>query len=57
MDHAWIEFLRGEDPASRGLPAWPAYDSDTRATMAFDTKCHVERHPQDTELQLWNGLL
>ena len=57
MDHAWIAFLRGDTPASSGLPAWPEYSSETRATLAFDTRSHVEQKPQDAELQLWNGLL
>jgi para-nitrobenzyl esterase len=57
MDHAWIAFLRGQAPASTGLPTWPEYHEDKRATMAFDTKSHVEEHPQDAELHLWDGLL
>jgi para-nitrobenzyl esterase len=57
MDLAWIAFLRGETPVSNGLPTWPEYSGDTRATMAFDTKCHVEQQPQEAELRLWDGML
>jgi len=57
MDQAWIAFLRGEVPASSGLPPWPEYTSDTRATMAFDKQSHVELQPQEAELRLWDGLL
>jgi para-nitrobenzyl esterase len=57
MNRAWIAFLRGEVPASGGLPVWPEYRSDTRATMAFDTQSHVEEQPQEAELRLWDGVL
>ncbi len=57
MDQAWIAFIRGEEPASSGIPAWPEYRSDTRTTMAFDTQSHVEQHPQQAERQLWDGSL
>jgi para-nitrobenzyl esterase len=57
MDHAWIAFLRGETPASAGLPEWPRYTSNARDTMAFDIDSHVEEQPQYAELRLWDGLL
>ncbi|HUV69198.1 MAG TPA: carboxylesterase family protein [Terracidiphilus sp.] len=57
MDQAWMAFLRGRTPASNGLPAWPEYTSEAQATMALDTESHVELHPQEAELRLWNGVL
>jgi para-nitrobenzyl esterase len=57
MDRAWIAFLRGEVPGGPGLPAWPEYHIDTRATMVFDTRSHVEQRPQEAELRLWDGVL
>lgn len=57
MNQSWIAFLRGESPASSGLPDWPEYQLDTRATMAFDAKSHVEQLPQEAERRLWNGVL
>lgn len=35
MSEAWIAFARHGDPGHPGLPDWPAYDLDTRATMTF----------------------
>lgn len=57
MDQAWIAFLRGETPASSGLPDWPSYRTGTCATMAFDAESHVEQHPQEAERRLWDGQL
>jgi len=57
MYQAWIAFLRGDTPASPGVPAWPEYNSATRPTMIFDTQNHVEFKPEDAELRLWDGVL
>jgi para-nitrobenzyl esterase len=57
MSQAWRSFLRGEQPSSPGLPPWPEYRNDTRATMALDTHPHVEKTPQEAELRLWDGVL
>jgi para-nitrobenzyl esterase len=57
MDHAWIAFLRGDTPASAGLPEWPEYTSSARDTLVFDSESRVEEHPQGAELRLWDGLL
>lgn len=57
MEHAWIAFLRGQTPASEGLPAWAEYRGDARATMVFDRVSYVERQPQEAELRLWDGVL
>jgi para-nitrobenzyl esterase len=37
MHRAWIAFARDGDPQHAGLPEWPRYDLDRRATMRFDT--------------------
>jgi para-nitrobenzyl esterase len=57
MDHAWIAFLRGETPASTGLPEWPEYGTNGRDTMVFDIESRIEENPQGAELRLWDGLL
>ena len=57
MHEAWCAFLRGERPASQGLPVWPEYLSSTRPTMIFNKESHVERLPQESELRLWDGVL
>jgi len=57
MHQAWVAFLRGEVPSADGVPAWPAYNPDTRITMVFDTQNRVEQRPQEAELRLWDGVL
>jgi para-nitrobenzyl esterase len=45
MHRAWIAFARDGDPNHPGLPHWPAYDLERRATMRFDTSCEVVDDP------------
>jgi para-nitrobenzyl esterase len=39
MHRAWIAFARDADPNHAGIPEWPRYDLERRATMRFDTDC------------------
>lgn len=61
MHTAWAAFIRGETPAAPGLPVWPEYTAETRATMILGSGAsatsRVEQAPQAAELALWNGLL
>ncbi len=57
MHLAWAAFIRGETPVAPGLPAWPQYELNSRATMILDTTSRVEQHPQEAELKLWDGVL
>jgi para-nitrobenzyl esterase len=45
MHRAWIAFARDGDPRHGGLPEWPRYDLDRRATMRFDAHCEVLDDP------------
>jgi para-nitrobenzyl esterase len=45
MHGAWTAFARTGDPNHAGLPAWPAYDAERRATMRFDATCEVLDDP------------
>lgn len=45
MQAAWIAFARNGNPNCRELPEWPAYETQTRATMMFNTACRVENDP------------
>jgi para-nitrobenzyl esterase len=45
MSDAWIAFARTGDPNTTGLPKWPAYDAERRATMVFDTESRVVEDP------------
>ena len=56
MHGAWASFARTGTPSAPGLPAWPAYDEERRATMIFDTPCRVEDDPRGTDREAWAGL-
>jgi para-nitrobenzyl esterase len=56
MSDAWLAFARTGDPSHPGLPGWPAYSLQERATMIFDTTCRAEPDP-DREVRLaWEGV-
>ena len=55
---AWLSFARSGDPnAARGtgVPAWPAYGTPARATMAWDATPTIVDAPADDERALWDG--
>lgn len=45
MSDAWIAFARTGNPNADSIPAWPAYDAETRATMVFDLESEVVNDP------------
>ncbi len=49
---AWVNFARSGNPNHGGLPHWPAYTTNTRATMYFDTSCKVRNDPEGKGLGL-----
>jgi para-nitrobenzyl esterase len=56
MSEAWIAFARDGDPNHAGLPKWPAYSLDERATMVFDREvCTVGPDPFEKVHPLWQG--
>ena len=44
MAHAWAAFIRTGDPSTKELP-WPAFTTDGRQVMVFDTQTRVETDP------------
>jgi len=46
MSSAWAAFARTGNPNVKGLPNWPAYNAETRATMFFDNECKVVNDPR-----------
>jgi para-nitrobenzyl esterase len=44
MSQAWINFARTGDPSQQGL-AWPAYNTQARPTMIFNTETRVVSDP------------
>ena len=55
VSEAWLAFARAGDPNHPGLPPWPAYDPDRRATMLFDVDCRVADDPDAEERRAWEG--
>ena len=53
MHRTWAEFARNGDPNNDGIPSWPAYESQRRATMIFDNDCVIEDDAQRDRRLLW----
>jgi para-nitrobenzyl esterase len=49
---AWVNFARTGNPNHGGLPHWPTYTAEHRATMYFDKPCEVRNHPEGEGLRL-----
>ncbi len=49
---AWVNFARTGNPNHDGLPHWPTYTAEHRATMYFDTPCAVRNDPEGEGLRL-----
>jgi para-nitrobenzyl esterase len=54
MSGFWTTFARSGRPSAPGQPAWPAYTTDTRATMLIDAECRVVDDPASAERQVWD---
>lgn len=53
MHATWAAFIRSGNPASAGLPTWPTYDLERRATMIFNDVPRVVDDPQGQVRALW----
>ena len=49
----WIAFARYGSPDNPVIPSWPAYSTEDRATMIFDTKCRITHDPDREARGLW----
>jgi para-nitrobenzyl esterase len=56
MSEAWIAFARRADPSHAGIPHWPAYTVEERATMLLDVPCRVACDPGREERLAWEGI-
>ena len=56
MSGAWLAFAHHGNPNHEGLPEWPAYDPDRRATMLFGTPTALADDPDATARELWEGV-
>ena len=55
MSKSWSSFAHSGNPDAAGLPHWPAFTKDTRATMLFDNESKVVNDPDREERLLAKG--
>lgn len=55
MSEAWLAFARNGDPNHDGLPEWPVYETETRATMVFSDTPQVVNDPRGRERAIIDG--
>jgi para-nitrobenzyl esterase len=53
---AWIQFAKTGNPNHKGLPTWPAYTTNDRATMVFDSTCAMVNDPEGEARKFWQSL-
>jgi para-nitrobenzyl esterase len=56
MHDAWAAFVKTGDPNGSALPAWPRYDTTSRATMLLDRECRVVGDPDGDRRAQWDGM-
>jgi para-nitrobenzyl esterase len=49
MSGAWAAFARAGNPNHKGLPGWPVFKTDQRATMVFNNETKVVNDPYREE--------
>jgi para-nitrobenzyl esterase len=54
MSATWAAFARTGTPGNPAIPEWPAYTTDRRATMVFDTRCRAVDDPGREARLLWS---
>jgi para-nitrobenzyl esterase len=54
---SWAAFARTGSLNHAGLPRWPAFTNDERATMIFDNECKALNDPNGEERKLLKSLL
>jgi para-nitrobenzyl esterase len=57
MHEAWVSFARTGRPTADGLPEWPRYTSERRATMLFGLSQTVVDDPGGDDREAWAGVL
>lgn len=51
----WTAFARTGNPNTKGMPEWPAYDLETRATMRFNNESEIAHDHQGAVRTLMQG--
>ena len=57
MHESWVSFAKTGRPAAAGLPDWPRYTTDRRATMLFDVEPSVVDDPDAEDREAWASLI
>jgi para-nitrobenzyl esterase len=57
MHDTWTAFARTGDPNGAGLPPWPPFTPDQRATMVLGEHSSVEEDPAAAELAHWTEVV
>jgi len=52
---AWISFAHTGNPNHDGIPYWPSYDKEKRATLIFNDECKIANALFDEERLAWDG--
>ncbi len=55
MAALWTGFAHTGRPAAEGLPDWPAYTLQERASLRIDTRCVVIYDRFSAELAMWRA--
>ncbi|WBY09274.1 carboxylesterase/lipase family protein [Sphingomonas sp. 7/4-4] len=53
MQDSFVAFTHAGDPNHGGLPRWPRYGLDKRATMVFDARSRIENDPRKWQRELF----
>jgi para-nitrobenzyl esterase len=56
MSKAWATFARTGNPSFDGIPMWPPYTLEKRATMILNAQCEVVNDPDREERLLWKEI-
>jgi para-nitrobenzyl esterase len=54
MSASWTAFARTGNPATSGLPEWPAYTAAARNVMVFDNNCRAISDPDPEARRIWS---
>ena len=56
MSSTWAAFAHTGVPHHGGIPPWPAYNLESRATLVLDTSCGIANDPGAETRALWQDI-
>ncbi|MBN2027700.1 MAG: carboxylesterase/lipase family protein [Actinobacteria bacterium] len=56
MQDTWIAFARSGDPNNDSIPEWPAYETESRATMELNVSPAMIEDPYGEDRMVWDGI-